>query len=141
MIERNASIEAPPERVWSLLADLHTWPVWDPDFVEVLQVDRGLVEGGGMIMELEEERKSKIRFSRVKSNESFVWQARMIFGLIRTTSRFKLEPLNEGGATRLTYSFKMHGLLGGMVSFLNPGAMIAGTEIGLENIKKLAEKN
>lgn len=139
MVERQATINASPEVVWKMFSDMDQWIVWDPDLVSIANIDRGLVDGGGMTAKFKTGFQGRITFSEVKEHESFVWQVRALGGLIRAYSTFQLEAVDDGTATHLTYAFEMKGLLGSLISTLMPQEIVHGTEEGLANIKKLCE--
>jgi hypothetical protein len=110
-VRTEAVVDAPPERVWEVLADLPGWNVWNPTLFDVRRpaaaTDDRWAPAPGMevrmnlrLWRLKVPMRQQIRV--VDAPRELVWRSKQMlpaaaFDVIRT---FRLEPA-EGGGTRL----------------------------------------
>jgi uncharacterized protein YndB with AHSA1/START domain len=147
-IERTASIQAPPEKIYPLIADFRRWTAWSP-FEELdpdMQRTYGdVAEGRGATYAWEGD--SNAGAGRMEITEATPPQ-RILIDLHflaplegRNLAEFTLEP--AGGGTNVTWAMSgpspfISKLIGVFVSM---DAMIGGAfEAGLANLKRVAEQ-
>ena len=147
-VQRAASIKAPPEKIFALITDLHSWSAWSPYEKKDPAMKRahsGAANGKGAVYEWEgnkEVGKGRMEItdaappSRVTMRLDFVKPFEA-----HNTVDFTLEP--KGDATNVTWA--LHGpspyiskLMG---VFFDMDNMIGKDfEAGLGNLKRVAEK-
>lgn len=125
-------IDAPPARVWAVLADTAAYPEWNP-FVRAL---RGpLVEGGQIEVELQlpgrELQTLTPRLITVEPGRSFTWLGNVgPRGVLDGRHSFTVEP--DGAGSRLVHAERLSGLLvpafRGMLTGATPEAFTAMNE-------------
>ena len=115
-----ASIEvnAPPERVWAVAADLAQYPCWNPFFTAA---EGKLVPGEKLEVTLHPVGASPKSFApvvlEVRPGERFSWRGRLgVPGLFDGTHHFVVEPLS-GHRTRFTQREDFSGILVPFVGF------------------------
>jgi uncharacterized protein YndB with AHSA1/START domain len=147
-VQRATSIKAPPEKIFPLIADFHSWSAWSP----YEQIDpalkrtysgaasgKGAVyawEGNSQVGQGRMEITDTVRPSRITIKLDFL---KPIEG--HNIAEFTLEP--QGGSTQVTWA--MHGpnrYIGKVMSvFINMDTMIGKSfETGLANLKTTAEE-
>ncbi len=110
-VRTEAVLDAPPERVWEVLADLPGWNIWNPTLFDVRRpvgaADDHWRPAPGMevrmslrLWKLKVPMRQQIRV--VDAPRELVWRSKQMlpaaaFDVVRT---FRLEPV-EGGKTRL----------------------------------------
>lgn len=147
-IERSATIAAPPERVFALIADFHQWPGWSPwEKMDptMKRTHSGAANGIGAIYEWEGNK--KVGKGRMEILEA-VPASRVVIKLdflkpfeAHNTAEFTLGP--RDGGTHITWAMfgKQPFMLKVMCLFMNMDAMVGKDfEAGLANMKGLAEK-
>jgi uncharacterized protein YndB with AHSA1/START domain len=146
-VERTTTIDAPPERVFQLVADFHRWPEWSPwekIDPQMTRTHRGPEQGVGAsyawegnkkvgsgsmeILEAEPPRRLRIRLDFLRPFEA------------HNTTDFAFEP--QGTGTRVTWA--MHGPANFMTKvmcvFTTMDAMVGKDfEKGLATMKEVAE--
>ena len=114
-IEAEIEIEATPERVWSELTDLETFPLWNP-FIRSAEGE--LRTGQRLKLRLLLGRRViplRPRLTRVEPPLELRWHAVTgVPGLFDTERSFRIEPLGEQGV-RFVQSEANTGLLTGVV--------------------------
>ncbi|MEM6988875.1 MAG: SRPBCC family protein [Myxococcota bacterium] len=138
-ITRHADIDAPPAKVWSILADVRGWPRWDPDLAAMEEVSDGLVEGGTCVMALRSGLRGRTSFSGVTPERAVDWRLEGLRGLLRAEGRLRLAPLDDEARTRLTYDFRMHAPIGSLLMVVMRKAAVHGTEACVDGVRRLAE--
>ena len=122
-------IDAPPERVWALLADFATWDQWNP----TLRSPSGPpVPGAEVRMKLRlgpltVPMRQQIR--EVDPPRKLVWRSRQLVpeALLDVVREFRIEPL-DGGRSLLVQSEKTTGWLAGFEVSLLGKAIVKGYE-------------
>jgi len=146
-VERSAQINAPPEKILSLVNDFHQWGAWSP--YEKLdptmkRTYAGAAVGQGAVYEWQGN--SKAGQGRMQIIAAAPTRTAIQLDFIKpfeahNIAAFTAQP--QGAATRLTWSMEgsapfMHKVVG---LFLNMDRMIGGDfETGLANLKALAEQ-
>lgn len=108
-------IAAPPERVWSILADVERWPEWTASVTSVVRRDHGPLRVGSRAR-IRQPRVLPAEWHVIELNEgrSFAWVTGS--ALARATGRHEVEPSPSGA--RATVSIRYSGLLGALVGRL-----------------------
>jgi hypothetical protein len=147
-IERTASIEAPPEKLFAIINDLHNWDAWspyeklDPSMKKTLG---GAASGKGAVYEWDGS--SKVGAGRMEIVESSPpSQVKMKLDFFRpfaahNTAEFTLRP--TGDATDVTWAlYGPSPYISKLMSvfFSMDGMVGSAFEEGLGNLKRLAEK-
>ncbi len=132
-------IDAPPARVWEVLADTAAYPEWNP-FVRAL---RGpLVEGGRIEVELQlPGRKLQTltpQLVAVEPGRSFTWVGHVgPTGVFDGRHSFTVEP--GGAGSRLVHAERLSGLLvpafRGMLTGATPAAFVAMNDALRERVR------
>jgi hypothetical protein len=97
--EAEADIEAPPDAVWEVLADVGAYPSWDSG---VQSVD-GVAAQGARIKVVSEAGRGRafpVTVTELNPGRGMVWSGGMPLGLFRGVRTFTLEPLDGGSRTR-----------------------------------------
>jgi uncharacterized membrane protein len=138
VIEHELTIDAPPEVVWKLTADIEGWPALTPTIKHVERLDDGPLRVGSRArVKQPAQRPTVWTVTRLEPDERFEWEA-TVLGM-HMTARHHLTPEGSGCRSRLELelSGRRAGLLGRLV-----GARIRKA-IATENegFKKAAEAN
>jgi len=147
-VERSASIKAPPEKIFALIDDLHSWPLWSP--YEKLdpamrKTYSGAAAGKGAAFSWEGNAKAgagrveiagSVPPSKVSINldmiKPFLGHNKVEFSLTRKDSATDVTWAMGG---QYAYIAKVMGL------FMNMDKMVGGEfEEGLASLKKVAEQ-
>uniref|UniRef100_A0A7S0PXA3 Polyketide cyclase/dehydrase n=1 Tax=Coccolithus braarudii TaxID=221442 RepID=A0A7S0PXA3_9EUKA len=135
---RTDDVRATPARIWSACFTDMKWETWDPDVVELANVQGGLVDGGSFdfIMKEGPVKRVPCKLSNVNEAESLTFSGRAMGGLLTFKGTVELKP-KEGTSTTITYTFELGGCVGGLAG--NSKAVVGGVEQGLANMKSLSE--
>ena len=103
-------VEAPVERVWSVLREVELWPEWAPTVTSVRRLDDGPLAVGSRVR-VEQPRIPPTEYvvTELEPSRSFTWVA--TGPGVRTTARHVLEQL-DGGHTRVTLGVEQAGMVG-----------------------------
>jgi hypothetical protein len=114
--EASATIDAAPEKVWSVLVATAKWPEWDP-FCDKIE---GTVAPGAKIKafsKLSPGRAFPVKVAELVENERMVWSGGMPLGLFKGERTFSLA--RDGAGTRFelreVFSGPMLALIGGSI--------------------------
>jgi uncharacterized protein YndB with AHSA1/START domain len=146
-IQRSASINAPPEKIFPLVSDLHSHSAWNPfDKDQSLKRDySGAPNGKGAVYAWEGNRKSgtgRIEIIDAAPSSKLTMKLDMFAPFkAHNTVDFTFDP--KGGSTNVTWA--MRGLQPYMAkimsTFINCDKMVGGQfEVGLANLKAIVEK-
>jgi hypothetical protein len=129
-LRREIEIEAPPERVWSVVSDFAAYPEWNP-FIR--RISGELREGARLEVRIEPPGGRATTFKptvrAVQANRELRWLGRLLVrGIFDGEHSLRVEPL-DGGRSRFIQSERFSGLLVGLVK----GAL-AKTEAGFEQM-------
>lgn len=111
-IETDIEIDAPPEAVWAVLADLSTWPDWHP-FVD--GVGGALERGRRVVLRKSAPRGRTIAVRQTVASIDDGVEFRLagklgVKGLLDNEHRFRVEPAGDGG-TRFLHGQAFRGFL------------------------------
>lgn len=132
-------INAPPQKVWSVLTDFNAYPAWNPFIIKAAGSIR---EGDTIEVTFKTEGSEPIVFTptiiTLKENETLQWEGRLIMpGIFTGTHAFELAPV-DAGRTRLAQKEDFSGIL---VPFFSFDSTIAGFAAMNEQLKSRCEKN
>ncbi len=101
--ERSVSIDAPPESVWPLVADLRHWDAWAP-LGEVEGIFPGASTGPGAVREWNDRAwgSGSVTIREVVEGRRLIYDVGVEGGL-STTGTLELESIAASGATRVTW--------------------------------------
>ena len=130
-------INAPPEKVWTVLTDFSTYPEWNPFIIKGAGIIR---EGATIEVTLKTEGREPMVFTptiiTLKENVTLQWEGRLFMpGIFTGRHIFNLDPL-DAGRTRLTQKEDFSGIL---VPFLSYDSTIAGFTAMNEQLKRRCE--
>jgi len=111
-IETAVEIEASPERVWSVLTDLRSYPEWNP-FVR--SVSGELRRGEKLVVRLEQPNTKPMTFRptllEVRPNKELRWLGRVLFPGIFDGEHYFLLEATEPGGTRFVQGETFRGVM------------------------------
>jgi hypothetical protein len=125
-ISTSVDIDAPSEKVWSILADFAVYPEWNPFIV---RVDGTLQPGARLTVTLQPPGRRKATFrprvTALEPNRELRWLGHLVVpGLFDGEHIHRLEP-SEGGGTRYRQEERFDGILVPLT-----GSMLGATEQG-----------
>ncbi|KAL7577066.1 hypothetical protein ACA910_006806 [Epithemia clementina (nom. ined.)] len=137
-----------PQVVWNTCLAPMRWESWDPDIQGLLDVpDAGCQTGAQFTFHMNDGAKYPAVLTKVVQNESLLYTAKLLGGTVVIESSIQLQNLSGSSnnddnnpATRITYSFELKGLLGGLTGALKSKMITEGTKHGLQNMIRLSEE-
>ena len=98
--ETSIDIDAPPERVWAVMADVERWPEWTPTMNSVRRLDGGDLRVGSRA-KIKQPKLMGVTWqvTSLQPGRSFVWQNRSP-GML-SVGGHEIEPLGGGSRVRL----------------------------------------
>ena len=111
-IERRIGVRATPEKIWSLVADLPSWNLWNPIETDL----EGAITFGGQIVLTEAikglpERRAMTKISDWQPDSQLVWSENR--GLwFRSLRYFEIQPLEKPDSCIVANGFIFSGLRG-----------------------------
>lgn len=133
---RTIDIDAPPQRIWEILADVEHWPDWTESMQKVERLDRGQF-GMGSRARVKQPRLMPATFAvtSFEPGTSFEWTSKT-FGVV-SVGDHRIEP-RDGGA-RVTVSFSMRGPMAWLGSTIASGLIRRYVTMEAEGLKKQSE--
>lgn len=106
--ESSALVDAPPDRIWSLLTDAAAYPSWNP---AVVGIDGRIAPGEKLKLtsSANPSRAFPVKVTSLEPPERMVWSGGMPLGLFRGVRTFTLTP--QGDATRFHMREEYSGLM------------------------------
>jgi hypothetical protein len=110
--EASADIQAPPDRIWSILTDASAYPTWGSG---VTSVDGKIADGERITVhsEVAAGRAFPVKVAMRQPNE-MTWTGGMPLGLFTGVRSFRLAPTDSG--TKVTMREEYSGPLAGLMS-------------------------
>ena len=127
-------ISAPPEKVFSLYANVADWPSWDPD-VKQSSIEGSFKSGVGGTLTPSKGPKAKILFAEVVQNKSFTVESKLPLCVMR----FEHELVREGDQTKAVHRITFQGLLSGLFGRIIGNQIRAGLPNTLKGLKRASE--
>lgn len=128
-------IDAPPARVWSLLAGVNDWKSWNTTIVR----SAGVVAVGEkvtLVSTLDPEREFELTVAELEPEKKLVWEDGMPLGLFSGVRTYSIDVVE--GKTRFTMSEVFSGGMSGMIVGSIPD-MRPSFEAFAADLKKAAE--
>jgi hypothetical protein len=111
-------IDAPPEKVFSVLCAVERWPEWTPTMIRVQRLERGGLGIGARARVLQPKLRPAIwQVTELEENRSFTWVAHTV-GL-RMKAGHWIEA--TGAGSRISLTFEFSGFLSGIAGRLYRG--------------------
>jgi hypothetical protein len=131
-------IRAPVERVWSVLADIDTWPQWTPSISRIERLDPGPLGVGSSVRVHQPKLRPAVWVVTVwEPRHRFVWQT-VAPGVTVVGGHF-LEVAEEGCAATLDLHFR--GFLGSLVGFVSRNLTDRYIQLEAEGLKTRSESS
>ena len=130
-----------PQVVWNTCVAPMEWESWDPDIQGLLDLSGGCETGTRLTFHMKDGAKYPAVLNKVVKQEFVSYTAKLLGGTVVIDGSIKLQKVDQSEeATRITYSFQLKGLLGGLVGSLKSKLITDGTRDGLQNIIRLSEQ-
>jgi uncharacterized protein YndB with AHSA1/START domain len=109
------TIEAPPQRVWEVIADVEHWSEWTPSVTAIRKIDKGpLAVGSRLLIRQPKFPPAVWKMTEFEEGRSFTWKTT---GLgVFVSARHSVEAIGNG--SRVTLALQFGGLLGGIMARL-----------------------
>ena len=120
--EAAARIEASPEQVWALLADVGGWRDWDSG-VDRVEGRVALGERLTLYATMIRNRPFEVTVTEIRPRAAMRWRGGLPLGLAVIERTYHLDPQDDGGTVltvRETHTGPLAGLLGRTTPDLNP---------------------
>ena len=136
-IERSISINAAPERVWTVIADVERWPEWTESMKSVERLD-------GRELDVGSKAKLKIRRSpnaniwtvtELTPNRSFTWETNS--GGVKGVATHLIEP--DGNGSKVTLTVDLSGPVATLFGWFVGAPSRQNVEMEAEGLKRRAE--
>ena len=136
-IERTVNINAPPERVWSVMMDVEHWPEWTESMKSVERLDDGEFGVGSKA-------KLKIRRSpnanvwtvtELTPNRSFTWETNS--GGVKGSATHVIEP--DGNGSKVTLIVDLSGPVAILFGWFIGGPSRQNVDMEAEGLKRRSE--
>lgn len=114
--EVSTPIEAPPERVWSVLTDVESMPAWTPSMTEVQRLDSGPLAVGSTVRITQPRLPAAVwRVTELTPLRGFSWSTTSA-GV--TTTGGHILSGDGGSPTVVTFTIEQRGLLAPLVGLV-----------------------
>jgi uncharacterized membrane protein len=136
----NIAIEivAPASRVWMVLTDVESWPLWTPSVTSVVRLDKGALAVGSRVRIKSPKTATAVwTVSEFRPEESFTWQSSRP-GLLITAGHHVHS--REAEAVTLTLTLDLAGPLGPIVEHLTAKAARRNVQLEAEGHKRRSEE-
>ena len=132
-------IKAPPQRVWSVLADIEGWPDWTASVQSIERFESGPLSVGTRARLRQPKLRPAIwQITQIEKGSNFTWVTRSL-GLA-ITAHHRVEPVKKGNASRVTLTIEFSGLLGPLVAWLTRGLNVHYLALEAQGLKKRSEQ-
>lgn len=130
-------INAPPDRVWSVLTDVERWPGWMASYTSVERLSEGpLTVGSQARVRQPGLSPATYTVSELDPGVEFTWSSSSAG--VRTTGRHVVEPLADG-RSQLVLTIEQSGLLAGPIGLLLGSKIRRFLAIESEGLRAAAE--
>jgi hypothetical protein len=134
--ERRIEIEAPPVRVWNVLADVASWPAWTESILSVEDVSEGFGQGGTATVHARGTPKSRYTVTAWEPGRGFDWETKARGA--RAIARHWIEGAGEGRSS-VALTVEIPGPLAVLVKPFISRGIVANLETEAAGLKKRGE--
>lgn len=106
--ERTVEIDAPPSRVWEVMADVANWPKWTASILSVEAPSGPRGPGSTATVQAKGTPAARWTVTDWRSNEGFTWETKVRGA--KTIAGHEIQPLGEG-RSRVTLTLEVQGLM------------------------------
>jgi len=138
-IERTIQINAPPERVWSVMKDVERWPEWTESMKSVERLDTGEF-GLGTKAKLKIRRSPNANVWTVTEftpNRSFTWETNS--GGVKGVATHVIVP--DGNGSRVTLTVDLSGPVATLFGWFIAGPSRDNVRMEAEGLKRRSEEH
>lgn len=130
-------VEAPPNEVWDVLSDVERWPEWTPTVREATRIDHGPFAVGSTTRVVQPRLRPAVwEVTRLEEGRRFTWMTRGPG--VMTEADHVIEP--HGAGSRVTWSVRFAGMLGGMIGRMYCGITQRYVGIEAESLRRRCER-
>ena len=137
-VERTIQINAPPERVWSVMKDVERWPEWTESMKSVERLDTGEF-GLGTKAKLKIRRSPNANVWKVTEltpDRSFTWETNS--GGVKGVAAHVIEP--AGDASKVTLTVDLSGPVATLFGWFIAGPSRDNVRMEAEGLKRRSEE-
>ena len=130
-------IDAPPERVWAVMADVERWPEWTASVSSVRRIDDGPLAVGSRVR-IKQPRLLPADWivTSLTPGREFTWVTRSVS--LEATGEHAVEPIAQGA--RATLSVRFRGLLAPLITSLTRGLIEKYIAMEAAGLKQRSEE-
>lgn len=129
-------IDAPPERVWTILADVERWPAWTGSMSTVRRVDNGALRVGSRARVKQPKLPAMTwTVTSLEPERSFAWAASSVGVRTEADHTISLDP----HGVVVTLVIRQSGPLGAVVGLFMSGLTRRYLEMEAQGLKRQAE--
>ena len=129
-------IDAPADRVWTVMSDVAKWAEWTPSVKRIDLLTNGPLAVGSRVKIYQPKLPPALwEVSEVRPGESFTWVSRAPG--VRVTGRHAIE--RRGAGSRVTLSISYEGALGGLLAWLMRDANVRYPQMEANGLKARSE--
>jgi uncharacterized membrane protein len=137
-VERTVNINAPPELVWSVMADVERWPEWTESMKSVERLESGEF-GVGSKAKLKIRRSPNANIwtvTELTANRSFTWETNS--GGVKGVASHLIEA--DGGGSKATLTVDLSGPVATLFGWFIGGPTRENVEMEAEGLKRRSEE-
>ena len=137
-IERTVNINAPPERVWTVMKDVERWPEWTESMKSVERLDSGEF-GVGSKARLKIRRSPNANVwtvTELTPGRSFSWETNS--GGVKGVATHVIEP--DGNGSKVTLTVGLSGIVASLFGPMMAGQSRKNVEMEAEGLKRRSEE-
>jgi uncharacterized membrane protein len=131
------TVDAPAEKVWSVLSDVEGWPEWTESMSKVERLEDGPLAVGSTARVKQPRLAANVwRVTELEENRSFTWTTKAMG--ITTVADHEIEEL-EPATSKVTLRIRMSGGLAGVLSLLFGGMTRRYVQMEADGLKRQSE--
>jgi uncharacterized membrane protein len=131
------TVDAPAEKVWSVLSDVESWPEWTESMAKVERLEDGPLAVGSTARVKQPRLAANVwRVTELKPNRSFTWTTKAVG--ITTVADHEIEELGPA-MCQVTLRIRMTGGLVGVLSLLFGGLTRRYVQMEADGLKRQSE--
>jgi uncharacterized membrane protein len=134
--ETSISIDAPPERVWSVMVDVERWPEWTSSVTSIKRLDDGEFRVGSRARVAQPKLPTVVwEVSSLEPGRGFQWQNAS--PVLRSVGGHRVEP--EGAGSKVTLWIEQTGLMVPLLALFYKGLTRRYVQVEAEGLKRRCE--